>query len=407
MFSSLPKVLVPVCGRPMLFLILDRLSEVSPGARVALVVGHQKEKVIEQVIREEFPLSISFVEQFEQKGTGHAVKCVMEAAWGLSAVKNKETVLVLPGDLPLITSGLLQEMLEPLKRGSVMKLLTAILPDPTGYGRIIRKGKKGGVLRITEEKDANLREKLVKEVGVSIYSFQAAFLASGTASLKNSNAQKEYYLTDLVEAAVSKKRTIETTAWESPEDVRGVNNPYELAQAGGMLNARILREHALAGVRIIDLGNTRIDPCVRIGKEAVVHPGAVLEGRTEIAEGSVWALMGMGVRCVIAPSFGDIFFANCFQNGLLPVRLPIAVIRQIAEETEASPGNARTTVDLERRVVITPTGTEIPFEVDTRKREAMLHGLDDIALTKRHAEAIAAWREGDRAARPWAWDSVA
>ena len=124
-------------------------------------------------------------------------------------------------------------------------------------------------------------------------------------------------------------------------------------------------------------------------------------------EGAVWALMGMGVRCVIAPSFGDIFFANCFQNGLLPVRLPIAVIRQIAEETEASPGNARTTVDLERRVVITPTGTEIPFEVDARKREAMLHGLDDIALTKRHAEAIAAWREGDRAARPWAWDSVA
>ena len=123
-------------------------------------------------------------------------------------------------------------------------------------------------------------------------------------------------------------------------------------------------------------------------------------------EGAVWALMGMGVRCVIAPSFGDIFFANCFQNGLLPVRLPIAVIRQIAEETEASPGNARTTVDLERRVVITPTGAEIPFEVDTRKREAMLHGLDDIALTRRHAQAIATWRATDRAARPWAWENA-
>ena len=120
-------------------------------------------------------------------------------------------------------------------------------------------------------------------------------------------------------------------------------------------------------------------------------------------EGAVWALMGMGVRCVIAPSFGDIFFANCFQNGLLPVRLPIEVIRRIAEETEASPGNARTTVNLERRVVVTPTGAEIPFDVDTRKREAMLHGLDDIALTQRHAGAIAAWRERDRAANPWAW----
>jgi 3-isopropylmalate/(R)-2-methylmalate dehydratase small subunit len=123
-------------------------------------------------------------------------------------------------------------------------------------------------------------------------------------------------------------------------------------------------------------------------------------------EGAVWALMGMGVRCVIAPSFGDIFFANCFQNGLLPVRLPIEVIRRIAEETEASPGNARTTVDLARQVVITPRGEEIPFGVDARKKEAMLHGLDDIALTLKHAEAIAAWRERDRAGRAWAWESV-
>jgi 3-isopropylmalate/(R)-2-methylmalate dehydratase small subunit len=124
-------------------------------------------------------------------------------------------------------------------------------------------------------------------------------------------------------------------------------------------------------------------------------------------EGAVWALMGMGVRCVIAPSFGDIFFANCFQNGLLPVRLPIEAIRRIAEETEASPGNARTTVDLARQLVITPRGEELPFAVDARKKEAMLHGLDDIALTLKYADAIAAWRERDRASRAWAWESVA
>jgi 3-isopropylmalate/(R)-2-methylmalate dehydratase small subunit len=124
-------------------------------------------------------------------------------------------------------------------------------------------------------------------------------------------------------------------------------------------------------------------------------------------EGAVWALMGMGVRCVIAPSFGDIFFSNCFQNGLLPVRLPIEVVRRIAEETEASPGNARTTVDLERQVVITPSGEAIPFTVDQRKREAMLHGLDDIALTLKHADAIAAWKAKDSAERGWAWESVA
>ena len=123
-------------------------------------------------------------------------------------------------------------------------------------------------------------------------------------------------------------------------------------------------------------------------------------------EGAVWALMGMGVRCVIAPSFGDIFFSNCFQNGLLPVRLPIEAIRRIAEQTEESPGNARTTVDLERKVVITPRGETIPFEVDDRKRESMLDGLDDISLTMKHAEAIAAWRDKDRARHGWAWESV-
>jgi 3-isopropylmalate/(R)-2-methylmalate dehydratase small subunit len=119
-------------------------------------------------------------------------------------------------------------------------------------------------------------------------------------------------------------------------------------------------------------------------------------------EGAVWALMGMGVRCIIAPSFGDIFFANAFQNGLLPVRLPAADVRRIAEATRAAPGNARTTVDLARQLVVTPTGEEISFAVDPRRREALLEGLDDIALTLRHAEAIAAFRARDAERRPWA-----
>ncbi|MCW8084674.1 3-isopropylmalate dehydratase small subunit [Sabulicella glaciei] len=115
-------------------------------------------------------------------------------------------------------------------------------------------------------------------------------------------------------------------------------------------------------------------------------------------EGAVWALMGMGVRCVIAPSFGDIFHANCFQNGLLPVRLPMDAIRRIAALSGA---NGLTTVDLERGVVIAPDGEAIPFQVDPRKREALLEGLDDISLTLRHAEAIAAFRDRAQTERPW------
>ncbi|CAN5951495.1 unnamed protein product [Sphagnum jensenii] len=287
MYCTLPKVLIPVCGRPMLFHILDQVSIVSKNARVAIVVGHQKEKVIEQVLAQKFPLKIDFVEQREQKGTGHAVKCAMESAWGKDTVSKKENVLVLPGDLPLVTSELIQEMMEPLRKGSVLKLLTANLSDPFGYGRIVRKGKKGSVLRIVEEKDATLREKLIQEVGVSIYTFQSLFLASGVAGLKNDNAQKEYYLTDLISLAVSKKRLVDTTAWDSPEDVRGVNNPYELSQAAEILNSRVIKKHALAGVRFICLKTCRVEPTVKIEQDVTIYPGAILEGNTSIETGSV------------------------------------------------------------------------------------------------------------------------
>jgi 3-isopropylmalate/(R)-2-methylmalate dehydratase small subunit len=124
-------------------------------------------------------------------------------------------------------------------------------------------------------------------------------------------------------------------------------------------------------------------------------------------EGAVWTLLDMGVRCVIAPSFGDIFHNNCFQNGVLPVRLPIEVIQRMAEAIQDSPGNARITVDLEKQQVVTPWGEAVPFAVDARKREALLSGLDEIQQTLARAEEIAAWQARDKASRGWAWDPVA
>ena len=286
MYSSLPKVLVPVCGRPMLFNSLLQLETVVPNARVAIVVGHQKEKVMEKVLAEKFKLQIEFIEQAEQKGTGHAVKCAMSSDWGKRAVTNKENVFVLSGDLPLLTAELVKEMCEPLKRGAALKLLTAIIKEPTGYGRIIRKSKMGGVVRIVEEKDASAREKLVQEVGLSIYTFQAQFLATGVESLKNNNAQKEYYLTDLIQIASSKKRVIDTYIWENVDDVRGVNNPYELSLAGDILNSRMIREHALKGVRFVSLSNCRVEQKVKIASDVSIFPGVILEGSTEIASGA-------------------------------------------------------------------------------------------------------------------------
>ena len=120
-------------------------------------------------------------------------------------------------------------------------------------------------------------------------------------------------------------------------------------------------------------------------------------------EGAVWALKGMGIKAVIAPYYGDIFNSNCFQNGILPVALPIEEVERLADEMTASPGNARITVDLEACVVISPTGRSIPFKVDARRQHALLNGLDDIAQTMSNGDKIAAWQTADKTARPWIW----
>lgn len=121
-------------------------------------------------------------------------------------------------------------------------------------------------------------------------------------------------------------------------------------------------------------------------------------------EGAVWALQGIGIRCVIAPSFGDIFFSNCFQNGVLPIRLPTEQVGRLAEVCR---GGDALTVDLERCVLKTPDGQELPFSVDPSRRQGLVHGLDDIGLTFQHNEEILAWQHADRQRRPWAWSTVA
>ncbi len=120
-------------------------------------------------------------------------------------------------------------------------------------------------------------------------------------------------------------------------------------------------------------------------------------------EGAVWALMGMGVRCVIAPSFGDIFFNNCFQNGVLPVRWPIAQVEALATQCA---GGAQVTVDLRAMTVTAPDGRAWPFEIDPLRREALLHGLDDIGLTLKDDALIREWQQADRLRRPWAWPAA-
>lgn len=196
--------------------------------------------------------------------------------------------------------------------------------------------------------------------------------------------------------------------------------------AAPMLRANVDTDVIIPIQRLVGSGRTGLGPYaferLRYLKDGSENPDFVLNrpqyrdapillaganfGCGSSREGAVWALMGMGFRAVLAPSFGDIFYNNCFQNGMLPVVLPEAAIAQIAAETEAGQGARHTTVDLARQRVVTPDGHEIPFTVDARKREALLEGLDDIALTLRLKDRIEAWQKADRLARAWAWETV-
>jgi bifunctional UDP-N-acetylglucosamine pyrophosphorylase/glucosamine-1-phosphate N-acetyltransferase len=297
MKSNLPKVLHEIGGQPLIFHTLHRVREVSPGAKVAVVVGHEREKV-EAAIRahaEFAAMDLTFVHQADQKGTGHAARCAMDSPWGEARVAEKALVLVLPGDLPLLTEAMIAQMLAPLQRAEALRLLTTELAAPMGYGRVVRRGRRGVVLRIVEERDANARERAIREVACSIYSFQAVFLRSALQRLSNKNAQGEYYLTDLVAAASRAKKRIDVLEWRDAEDLRGVNDPWELSLAGRTLNERVVRGHALAGVRFLDPSSTWVEVTVKLEPGAKIHPGVILQGATRVGAGAA-----IGAYCTLS-----------------------------------------------------------------------------------------------------------
>ena len=292
MRSSLPKVLHSAAGQPLLFHILDKIKETAPESKIALVVGHGREQV-EQQIREHVPFSgldITFIIQAEQRGTGHAARCAMDSLWGQRVVKSKSPVLVLAGDTPLITADLIAEMLVPLPKSSPLRVLTTDLEDASGYGRIIRKGrstgkspgKLGPVLKIVEDKDATPSEKAVREINSGMYTFDSKFLSEGLHKLSDKNAQGELYLTDLISQAARLKKPAIALKWKASDDLRGINDLWELACADRTLNERVVKNWAKQGVRFIDPWTTRVEVSVELSEGVTIHPGVNLLGSTKI-----------------------------------------------------------------------------------------------------------------------------
>jgi bifunctional UDP-N-acetylglucosamine pyrophosphorylase/glucosamine-1-phosphate N-acetyltransferase len=271
-----PKVLHGFAGRSMLEHVLAATAPL--GARTTVVVvGHRRDEVtahLGTVAPEAVP-----VVQAEQNGTGHAVRIALQAVPEDAA----GPVLVVPGDAPLLTSATLATLVER-HGGAAATLLTTVLDDPTGYGRIIR-GADGGVTRIVEEKDADAAERAVDEVGTSVYVFDAGLLRDAVGRLSTDNAQGEEYLTDVVGILVGAGHEVRAVRAPAAETA-GVNDRVQLAAAHRAYNARLLEEHMRAGVTVVDPATTWVDADVEIDADAVLLPGTDLRGATRIGEGA-------------------------------------------------------------------------------------------------------------------------
>lgn len=279
MKSSRAKVLHEVAGRSMLSWAVDAAEQVDP-EHLVVVVGHQREQV-EAHLREVAPAVLTAVQE-EQKGTGHAVMCGLAPLGEIGGI-----VVVTYGDVPLLSGETLSAMVEDHRRsGDAITVLTAHVPDPTGYGRIVR-GGDAGIARIVEHKDASAGERAIDEINSGIYVFDADILHDGLASLGTDNAQGELYLTDVIAHANAVGRRVGAYVTDDLWQTEGVNNRLQLARMGAEMNRRIGEKWMLAGVTVVDPATTWIEDSVDIAADVTLLPGTSLLGATSIAAGAV------------------------------------------------------------------------------------------------------------------------
>jgi bifunctional UDP-N-acetylglucosamine pyrophosphorylase/glucosamine-1-phosphate N-acetyltransferase len=272
MKSQLPKVLHPIAGRPMVEHVLDAAATVAP-ATVTVIVGHGGATVRERLARRP---DLSFAVQEPQLGTAHA----LQQAEPLLAGKTG-TVILLSGDVPLLTGRTLQRLLDAhLSARAAATVVTALVERPYGYGRIVR--VDGQIARIVEERDASPVERQIREINSGIYAFDLAPLFEALRGIASQNAQGEFYLTDLVSIYRRRKLPVETLVVDNPQEIRGINSRTELAEVGTLVRQNKNEELMAAGVTLVDPATTYVDPRADIGGDTVIHPGVVIEGATRI-----------------------------------------------------------------------------------------------------------------------------
>ncbi|HET6571655.1 MAG TPA: bifunctional UDP-N-acetylglucosamine diphosphorylase/glucosamine-1-phosphate N-acetyltransferase GlmU [Solirubrobacterales bacterium] len=277
MRSSLPKMLHPVCGRPLVAWPILAAREAGAG-RVAAIVSPGRD------ISAGFPGEVETVVQPEADGTGGAVRAA------LPLIEAAETVLVLSGDHPLISAEVVSGFLAAhASSGAAATMMTIELDDPGSYGRVVR-DVDGGVARVVEAKaggDASPEELAIREINAGTYAFEATPLATALRGLSNDNAQGEYYLTDVFAALREAGHSVAGHLADDFAVTMGVNNRAELAAVEAEARRRILERHMLAGVTVVDPASTWVDAGVEIAADARIEPGSSLRGATAVGAGSV------------------------------------------------------------------------------------------------------------------------
>lgn len=273
MQSALPKVLHPLAGKPLLSHVIDTARTLSPGT-ICVIYGHGGD-VVPQTVQ---AADLSFAKQEPQLGTGHAV---MQA---VPHLRDDAPTLVLYGDVPLTTRESLQQLLDNAG-GNKLAILTVELQDPTGYGRIVR--KDGKIVGIVEQKDATEEQRAITEVNTGIMVVPTAKLKSWLGTLSNNNAQKEYYLTDIVARAVADDVEVVAAQPSAVWETLGVNSKVQLAELERIHQRNIANALLEQGVTLADPARIDVRGELRCGRDVSIDVNCVFEGKVEIGEGAV------------------------------------------------------------------------------------------------------------------------
>ncbi|MCB5180356.1 bifunctional UDP-N-acetylglucosamine diphosphorylase/glucosamine-1-phosphate N-acetyltransferase GlmU [Streptomyces antimicrobicus] len=280
MKSATPKVLHEICGRSLVGHVVAAARELDPHDLV-VVVGHAREQV--QAHLSAVDPGVRTAVQHEQNGTGHAVRMALEELGG--AVEG--TVVVVCGDTPLLTAQTLSALVATHDAdGNAVTVLTAEVPDSTGYGRIVRDVESGAVKAIVEHKDATDAQRAIREINSGVFAFDGALLADALGKVRTDNSQGEEYLTDVLGILREAGHRVGASVGKDHREILGINNRVQLAEARALLNARLLERAMLGGVTVVDPGSTFVDVTVGFGQDALIHPGTQLLGDTYVGEGA-------------------------------------------------------------------------------------------------------------------------